>query len=191
MILQAHNSWSYLKPKVWWLRPFAFMARCQSKDIFEQYEKYGVRCFDLRVKIKKNGEVVVAHGELAYKITRDELMKHLKFINDKECIVRVFHEVRRSGQYTEDAVSRFKEFCSELEVRFPKIKFYGGRNLYNWGIDYKFEYNPSEDSIYSSVMNPKWIDDWFPWIYAKLNNRKILANGTDKDILAIDFVNIR
>ena len=38
MILQAHNSWSYLKPKVWWLRPFAFMARCQSKDIFEQYE---------------------------------------------------------------------------------------------------------------------------------------------------------
>ena len=41
MIIGSHNSWSYLPPKHWWMRPFAFMARCQSCDIQAQYEKYG------------------------------------------------------------------------------------------------------------------------------------------------------
>jgi hypothetical protein len=50
---------------------------------------------------------------------------------------------------------------------------------------------PTCEENYSSVMPPKWLDDWFPWLYAKLNNRKILSKGTDKDILLIDFVNIK
>ena len=53
MILGSHNSWSYLPPKHWWMWSFHFMAKCQRVDIREQYEKYGVRCFDLRVRWKK------------------------------------------------------------------------------------------------------------------------------------------
>ena len=53
MILGSHNSWSYLPPKHWWMWPIHFMAKCQRVDIREQYEKYGVRCFDLRVRWKK------------------------------------------------------------------------------------------------------------------------------------------
>lgn len=31
MILGSHNSWSYLPVRKWWMRPIAFMARCQSR----------------------------------------------------------------------------------------------------------------------------------------------------------------
>lgn len=190
-ILQAHNSWSYLSPKKWWMKPFAFMARCQKASIFEQYNVYDVRCFDLRVRFNKKGEMVIAHGFCQFDIDYDTLMNHLSFMNDKECVVRVLHEARNKYQYTKESLEKFREFCKSMEIRFPNIKFYCGRNLYNWEVDYKYEYDPTEDEKYSSVCPPKLIDDWFPWIYAKLHNKENLEKGTDKDILAIDFVNIR
>jgi hypothetical protein len=104
--------------------------------------------------------------------------------------VRVIHEVRRKSQYTEESVNNFREFCKHLETKFPKIKFYKGRNLYNWEVDYRFDYNPTEEEVYSSVCKPRLIDDWCPWFFAKRNNRNTLEKGTDKDILSIDFVNI-
>lgn len=191
MILQSHNSWSYLRPEKWWLRPFRFMARCQKASIYHQYYDYGVRSFDLRIRFDKKGRIVIAHGFFQFDINYMTLMKHLEFMNDNGCIVRVLHEARNKKQYTEESVERFKDFCQAMEVRFPNIKFYCGRNLYNWEFDYKYEYEPTEEAVYSSVQDPKIIDDWFPWLFAKLNNKKILKKGTDKDILAIDFVNIR
>lgn len=191
MILQSHNSWSYIKPKKWWLRPFRFMARCQKASIYSQYYDYDVRSFDLRVRFNKKGEMVIAHGFFQFDIDYATLMKHLEFMNEHKCIVRVLHEARNKKQYTEDSVSRFREFCTAMELKFPDIKFYCGRNLYNWEFDYKYEYEPSEEAVYSSVQDPKIIDDWFPWIFARLNNKETYLNGTDKDILAMDFVNIR
>lgn len=190
-ILQSHNSWSYIRPKKWWLRPFKFMAKCQKANIYDQYVKYGVRSYDLRVKFDKNGNVVIAHGLFDFDIDRDELMRHLSFMNDNKCVVRILHEVRREKEYTEESIERFKAFCKEIEEKFKDITFYCGRNLYNWMVDYEFDYNPSEEGVYSSVQPPKWIDDWFPWIYARLHNKETFKMGTDKDILAVDFVNIR
>lgn len=190
MILQSHNSWSYLRPKKWWLRPFGFMAKCQSVSIYHQYYDYNVRSFDLRVRFDKNGQLVIAHGYFQFDIDSNQLMKHLSFIDYNECIVRILHEVRNKKQYTVSNVLRFKEFCAMLEKTFPHIRFYGGRNLYNYELDYNFDYEPSEEGVYSSVQDPKIIDDWFPWIFAKINNKKTFKKGTDKDILAIDFVNI-
>ena len=48
MILASHNSLTYYKPQ-WYLRPLAWIGRCQSKTIQEQYE-LGVRYFDIRIK---------------------------------------------------------------------------------------------------------------------------------------------
>ena len=47
----------------------AFAARCQRVDIREQYLKYGVRCFDLRVRLDEFGYLVVAHGPVIYTLT--------------------------------------------------------------------------------------------------------------------------
>ena len=54
---------------------------------------------------------------------------------------------------------------------------------------YRFKtYDLTTDDKYASVDSPKLIDDWWPWIYSFRNNKKILKEGTSKDILFIDFV---
>lgn len=191
MVLQGHNSWSYIRPKKWFFRLISFVAKCQKADIYSQYEDYGVGSYDLRVRFDKDGNMIIAHGIVEFDIDYNTLIEHLKFIDSKACIVRVLHEVRNKKQYTEESLKYFKEFCQKIEEMFPNIKFYCGKNLYNWEIDYQFKYDFSEEGVYSSVCPPKIIDDWFPWLFARFHNHETLEKGTDKDILSIDFVNIQ
>ena len=60
-ILSAHNTFTYLKPKNilhYLCIPF---ARCQSKDIYKLYRE-GIRCFDIRVRFTKYGDLKLCHG---------------------------------------------------------------------------------------------------------------------------------
>lgn len=190
-ILGSHNSWSFLKPKHWWMRPFAFISRCQHIDITQQYA-LGVRCFDLRILFDDKGNFKVAHGYMVYDITQTELVEDLQWLNAKgNCYVRLIHEVRRKSQYTDEAIQYFKNLCHCWESTFKNIHFWCGRNLYNWQFDYDFGPEPSCEEKYASVCPPKWLDDWWPWIYARFHNHDIYANGTDKEILLIDFVDIK
>lgn len=189
MILGSHNSWSYLPVRKWWMRPIAFMARCQCVDIKTQYEQYGVRCFDLRVRFDGDGNMIVAHGIIEYK--EAHALIALMWLDDrKDCYVRVLHEARSKKQYTKYSVESFKKFCYTLENNFKNTRFWCGKNLYNWETDYDFDgEDPTCDEEYASVCPPKLIDDWWPWLFAKTHNSEILARGTDKDILLIDYVN--
>ena len=167
------------------------MAKCQSVDIRTQYERFGVRCFDLRIRYKDDC-VQVAHGAMVYDISGAELVSQLRWMNEKgDCYVRLIHEVRTRKQYTEKAVENFRSACEAVERNYPNIRFWCGRNLYNWQKDYDFGKDPTCYEDYSSVSKPRWIDDWWPWLYAKFHNRKILAKGTDCEILLMDYVNIR
>lgn len=191
MILGSHNSWSYLPPKHWWMWPFHFMAKCQRVGIRKQYEKYGVRCFDLRVRFKDYKDVF-AHGIVEYDISGEQMVEHLRWLDDMGgCCVRIIHEVRHKRQYTEANVRAFRDMCQLLEWKYPNIRFWCGRNLYNWTCDYYFRYRPTCDEKYSSVCYPRIIDDWWPLLYAAIHNRKNLAKGTKDDILLIDFVDIK
>lgn len=191
MVLGSHNSWSYLKPRLWFLRPFAFTARCQEKTIKEQYD-LGVRCFDLRLRFNKKGKPVIAHGLIEYNIKENELLDILQWLNDKnDCAIRVLHEVRNKRSYTLESKKLFVDYCDKLTSFFTGIKFWNGRNLYNAQVDYKFEYNPSCVELYSSVCPPYLIDDLYPKHYAKKNNRKNIKDNQDCEILLIDFVNIQ
>ena len=190
-ILGSHNSWSYLPPRHWWMKPFAFMAKCQRVDIKQQYA-LGVRCFDLRILFNANGDYKVAHGFMVYDITMRELNEDLIWLNEQgNCYVRLIHEVRRKKQYTYGAINDFKALCKRWETTFKNIHWWCGRNLYNWQFDYDFGPEPTCHEDYSSVSEPKYIDDWFPWLYAKFHNHDIYADGTDKEILLIDFVDIK
>ena len=174
------------------MKPFAFIARCQSKNILSQYGDYNVRCFDLRVRFSKYGQLIVAHGFAEYKIDQDYLFGQLKMLNDfGDVVIRVVHEVRRKKEYTTNRIESFRNFCEYIKNEYPNIKFWCGRNLYNWEIDYKFDDDFSCEENYSSVKAPKLLDDWFPWLYARFCNKKIFKRGTDKKILLMDFVNIR
>lgn len=188
MILGSHNSWSYLPPKKWYMRPFRFIARCQDWDIKTQYE-HGVRCFDLRVRYNKD-VLEVAHGAVVFKINCATLLEDLRWLNSKGDVwVRVLHEVRNKKQSEQSNTEHFKNDCAAFEQLYPNIKFWCGRNLCDWGIDYKFKNDPSCKELYSSVVLPK-IDDVYPRYYAKKHNKENYKNGTDRDILLIDFVNL-
>ena len=190
-ILGSHNSWSYLPAAKWWMRPFEFTAKCQKHSIKRQYNEAGVRCFDLRIKFV-NGNPAVAHGSMVYKNGWSKVLDDLVWLNlQQDAVVRVLHEVRSKKDYTPEAVEQFRQMCVFLKASFKNLKFWCGRNLYNWEVDYKFDYNPSCEEKYSSVCPPRYVDDWIPIVYARFCNRKIVKKGTDKDILLIDFVNIR
>ena len=194
MILGSHNSWSYLPPRRWWMRPIAFMAKCQRVDIRTQYERYGVRCFDLRVRFNKYGLGIVAHGIVEYCFTASKIYEDLAWLDSKgDCYVRVIHEVRTVKQYKNRQRNLFRHFCERLEDEYKNIRFWCGRELFCWGYDYHFPgYDePTCEERYASVCPPKLVDDWWPWLFARLHNRAVLAAGTKKDILLIDFVDIK
>lgn len=188
-ILGSHNSWSYLPVKRWWMVPFRFTARCQDLSIIEQYN-LGVRCFDLRVRFNKKGELLVCHGFIKYNIDKEGLYSDLEWLSDKKDVyIRLLHEARNKKQYNSLSIKKFREFCKDVLNKFPNIKFWNGINLYNWTYDFAFYHNPSCEEKYSSVCDPRLIDDWYPRLFAKVNNKEIVKKGTDKDILLIDFVN--
>lgn len=193
MIVGSHNSWTYLPAKKWWMKIIAFTARCQSLNIRDQYNICGVRCFDLRIKFTKDGFLVIAHGIIEYKYSSLELIKDLEWLNNQseQVYIRIIHEVRKKKEYTEESIEYFVNQIIFYQCHFTKLKFFCGRNLYNGNHDYMFpEPEPTCSESYSSVCPPKIIDDWWPWLFAYLNNKKIKEKGTNKDILLIDFVNI-
>lgn len=191
MLIGSHNSISYARPKKWWMYPFRFIARCQSKSIKEQYEKYDVRLFDLRIKFNKGGNVCFAHGAMEYDVDINEVLSYLNSIGDIP--VRILLE-NKAGEYEEE----FKQWCREARKSYPKIKFFGGRNKYSWKEVFKFKYKgPSYTDKYSSnnsksgKITGTYLDDWFPFLYAFFNNKKNIEKGTEAEYLLIDFVEIK
>jgi hypothetical protein len=175
------------------MRLISFAARCQRVDIKTQYLKYGVRCFDLRVRLDEFGRLVVAHGPVIYTLTINKVFPDLDWLNGKgDCYVRVLHETRTKSQYKEKSVKWFGYFCNAIQETYPNIQFWCGRNLYNWKVDYQFEgEEPTCEETYGSVVpGKKWLYGWWPWLYAVTHNKAIKAKGTDKDILLIDFVDV-
>ena len=201
MILGSHNSWSFLPPRKWWQKALAFTARCQRLNIQQQYEA-GVRCFDLRLR-RINGDWHVVHNSFDYAnfdapyfdppFTGPDVWKDLLWLDFKaDCLVRVVHDVRREKDYKEEDVREFMSVCHAIQRDFKHIKFWCGRNLYNWQVDYAFDFQPQCTEMYASVCSPHLIDDWFPLLYACRNNAWIRREDYKPDeVLLIDFVEIK
>lgn len=192
MILASHNSWSYVSPKKWWMKLLKHTARCQAVDIQTQYEKYNVRCFDLRIRFNSTNELQVVHGCIIYNITINELISDLNYLNSKKDVrIMVILDIRKESEYTINQTNNFRKFCRFVQSIYQNIRFWCGENLYNHKCEYLFPYRPTCDEYYSSVRPPKYLDDWLPIIYAKINNKSIITKGTKKHFLMIDFVNIQ
>lgn len=185
--LASHDTMTYLKPKQWYLYPFKFIAKCQSKSIEEQYGKYGIRYFDFRVRFDKNNEPEFAHGLISYKCNVYDVLDYLNSRED-EVWVRLLLEIIKEDKQQEEL---FKEFCEKVENKYLNLRFHNGRKKYDWKVVYQFKNEePTLDQKVSS-MTWKIFDDWCPWFYAKIMNKKNLAKGTDKDYLMLDFLHIQ
>lgn len=203
MILASHNSWSYAKPKKWYMFPFRFLAKCQGTDIIEQWFN-GVRMYDLRVHFDNNGGVKVRHGIMTFSISYSHLMNDLAFLNgkakDEDVYVRVILEQNRKSEFNQEHQEwHFIRFCHSLEEHFVDIRFIEGVRKYDWHTLYTFKANtPNMKHLYSSTTsmfnedNNKWysrLDDWWPWLYAHRHNKSNCAKYSNFDgYLMIDFV---
>lgn len=210
MILGSHNSLSYLPPKRWWMKPFAFMARCQRVDYTRQY-MLGTRLFDLRVWFDKDGNIQVRHGRMLYDIDQDGIRKFLNALEQMSgwfpedgCHCRIILEEDAHASrmpYANISEELFRGFCLKAQMMYPHVKFFGGNRKFDWRVLYDFGEGSevSLDDKYSSTTSlfrskKRWLavlDDLFPYLYAKTHNLKNTREGTDKDCLFIDFVDIQ
>lgn len=195
--LGSHNSWSFAKIKQWYVP--AFVCRCQHFNIQEQYIK-GVRVFDLRVRRYK-GNWYTAHGSACF-VTN--FLEDLNWLNNQEDIVsvRVLLEYNSIPKDVHNIVPLFKEFCKYLEGKFQNLNFFGGRLKCTWEILYTFngkeiqlldKYSSTTSLFKSNNKFLRIVDDWWPWLYAKLYNKKNYKEYIKHqhlDCLFIDFVDI-
>lgn len=193
MIIGAHNAWSYLKPKKWWMRLFYFTAQCQRCDIKEQYDKHNVRCFDLRIRFDKNDKPIICHGITEYEYSYEELLEDLRWLHNKgDVVIRILLELRsvpkKKWPTQKRAFNTF--FHTVLKTFFPNFNYVEGRSLPDWDKILKNVRDGRETEDYASVSNPKYIDDWLPILYAWWHNKVARKKESDKDIMLLDFVDI-
>lgn len=201
MILGSHNTMTYLKPRKWWMWFGKFMAKCQKLTIEEQYEK-GARFFDLRISfIEENGIIkpIFSHGLIDYK---GEVTGALEFLNNKSDVqCRIIYEKGNDPEL-------FKQYVQHWMTIYPNLKITSTQAKGNWinqvepntpSIPIKDCYAscnghyPKYEKLPGILRYKSWsgflIDDLWPWIYAKLHNKKNLDQYKDSDIiLLIDFI---
>lgn len=188
--LGSHNSMSYLPVQKWWMKFISFAARCQSKTFIEQYNA-GVRIFDVRIKWEENNKDpnhwVFAHGLVSFKSDIKELFNFLESKGDTK--VRLILEYNKPPKNEREIVEKFTEDCFHLKYAYPHIKFFEFRCKWNWNRVVFTEYNPIIDQQVGSMVQPiSLLGKIWPWAWTKLHNKNILKNGTDSEILFIDFI---
>lgn len=183
MELGTHNSMTYLKPKKWYMCLFQFVARCQSLNIKEQFEK-GIRLFDIRIAYTESEEPEFRHGAIAYK---GNVYATLDWLNRQNVPVkiRILLEVSKESNLKE---LLFIKDIRNFQTIFSNLSFYEGRRKYDW--KQLLDLPTLKVTQLVSSMQGNKIDDIWPWLYAKFHNKKNLKKQYDSDIL-IDFVEIQ
>lgn len=190
MKIASHNSWTFLKPKSWWMYLIRRIAKCQEVDIKTQYNEYNVRLFDLRILFNLDGYPEITHGFVKYRCSIADLYNYFEWLNKKgDTAVRILLDTRSKQSYDLYQRTMFRNWCSSLEYTFNNIKFCGGRNLYNWNIDYVFKNKPAIQEKHTSVQTKKWLPYLFLKHRAKIHNPYWRMQGTEADYLMLDYVN--
>lgn len=184
MELGTHNSMTYLKPKKWYMYPFQFIARCQSKTIKEQYEDYNIRLFDIRITYDRDGNPEFRHGSMAYKGDVYEVLNWLNSRGEKVKI-RLLLEINKPSIHSEIF---FVYDCKRFGELYPNLTFYEGRRKYDWEQVYKFPTLEVEQPVSSMDGNNKLNDLW-PWLYAKKHNAENRIKYKDSKYVLMDFIN--
>lgn len=198
--IASHDTMSYLKPEKWYMRPFHFMGKCQNKDIGFQY-RYGVRLFDIRVKWDKKQECwKFAHGSLVFKMTDgkdvDWLFSWIDCQNEK-CMVRLILEYNKPVKNMSEIDQKFIDACQRWMSEYKNITWFEFRRKYDWKKLYTYEGEPNVDmyqatSSMTCFLSTKlpWLDDWYPYWYAKIHNKDNILQGTSHEYLLLDFIGL-
>lgn len=188
VIIGTHNSLTAHPPLKWWMHIFKPFAVCQDKDIWHQYAN-GVRCFDIRVRLSKDGVWELAHGLYAMQgdiYTILYILKEKSEMNRDRCYVRlVLEEVTSSDAEAE----RFRLFCEKCDNFSEWITFFGGNRKCDWEQVYTFKYQPKVwQPVSSMATDARWYEKVLPKLYAKrMNNHNRWNIPTDVDMALFDY----
>lgn len=166
-MIGAHNALSGYKPLKWWMRPFSFLYKCQTKTITRLIDD-GVTFFDIRVSFNGN-KAIGSHGLAKFDAEATSYINLICF-NVEEPVIRIILE---NGN-EEDKV-KFKEWAHLLQIYQPNAKFIGGNYKPTWERLVEFTNDDVHDNIIQYVGSMQtWWGKIFPRLYAKLNNKKNL-----------------
>jgi hypothetical protein len=189
MEIASHNTMTYLEPYHWYMKPFNFIAKCQSLTLQEQWD-LGIRVFDLRIGFDNFLNPYFCHGLMKYNMCPYKVFLDLNAHNEK-CYVRIILEnSKKDLEKFPLKETAFIKLCSDIQEVCKNIQFFGGIRKYDWAKLYNFKFDIDKKDEYSSN-NSKgnlWLS-WFPWLYAKLHNKETIYNNIDSDkIIFMDFV---
>lgn len=149
----AHNTFTYLPVKGWWKTPFLFLARCQKHDYRTLHERFGVDGYDVRVWYTKRGTIEFRHGLFAFHA--DDFDEFMAYCDARGLTIRLSLECRtpRMKKFADEYSLKFdfRLLCHELRRKYPNIKFFGGRSMYDWELLCDFVYEPDVVDCYGSV----------------------------------------
>lgn len=189
MIKGSHNTMSYLKPKCWFLRPFAIFAKCQDKNIYEQIQS-NVRYFDFRLKLNKHNEFVFQHGLIEYKspYTIYEILLMLNELG-KTIYVRIWYENITNMSIEEKW--KWETFKSNLMLfNFENlIIIFGEKGAKNEDNTSQYKIFGKELYEVCKIFNHWWEILLTPKYYAKTEQQNKIKEFENKDvIISQDFV---
>lgn len=144
-MIGTHDSMTYLSPRWWIFRPFAWLWRTQTKTLREQIA-LGVKYIDIRVK-PKNGIWVFYHGIV-------ELQGNVWFLSEIADLCKTHNLKARllleSGN--ESAQKLFIDECNKTILHNPYISFIGIKK--GWKI-LKNQDPPIKDCTYVPFLSNK------------------------------------
>ena len=189
MILGSHNSMTFSKPDNWFIRLFSWMYKCQDNDIKRQYDN-GCRCFDLRVRYKKN-DWIFAHGlfqSSEYSIwTILNKLNGLSVLNNENIYIRLVLEIPWHNKKQEE---EFIKLCKECVNRYyNKLVFFEARRKYDWLQLWNFGNYPTVMQYVGSMQS--WWGKLFPRIWSAIYKKKYMFNAQHRGegtICLFDFI---
>jgi len=194
-MLGSHNSLTSY-PCVWYLKPFNVFSKCQSKWLSEQLEA-GVRYFDLRIKMKPNGEYCFAHGLASYRSPSLNfilmLLQSYSQRHDVDIYFRVMLEYNKKPKRSDEILTRFTSLASGLKNLAPKLYFCGAYQKWDYKEVVQGDVHLNIAHKYSSVLGWKRFIHCIPYLYAKKHNNqfkeefKEILDG-ENEVLMLDFV---
>lgn len=193
MLIGSNNSFSYLKPVSILDRLTWFLHRCQDIDYVEQYEKWNVRLFDVKIYFDTSNKVYFKNGNVTYvSPSIHEVLDYFNSKGDVKLIVTLEETEQDVMLYSTDKmIERFKKFCKMIETAYPNIVCYGGRRSRDGIVLYEFENNSYEQPCLDDGNTKKWYIKRFPFIAKYRNFKVIWGFKSKKDFLMLNFINHR
>lgn len=202
MILGTHNSLSYAKPLKWWMKPFNFMAKCQSLTVQEQWD-FGVRFFDIRTKLINTD--YASHGLVDYDIS---VYKTINWLIDKaeETGETIYIYINCERNLKDGDIDAFEQYLEIINPYKPNVHVCGGYCKGPWRNVLHIK-NPSIAELHWEFMNfnnknykfctklKKLLTNiihFSPKYWAKKDNKsyKEQAKNSNCEVLMLDFVEL-